>query len=137
MTTLIFTTTGTGTPVSVSGNIVYGTKKYSKRINQVILETSDGGSIVYSNGTIVTYSTILMKNVSKAHGVAFESWLLTSVMLALNTFGITGVPSNVDIGAGFGQSISGARFMSDSTEGLLDFVAPGFFNIEFPIRIGG
>lgn len=136
MTTLTFKTNESNNSVSVVGNIVYGTEYYVERFNHFELEMADGSTIVYTNGPSLIYTNILFKGVTKSNSTVFENWLLNHAVLSKNTFSISGVPSSLNLGLGFGVDIPVARYNNGkTTEGVFKLVAPGNFNIVLPVKI--
>lgn len=128
--TTITMTPAIGTVLNFSGNIVYGTDHYFKRLNQLKLECSDGSDLVYDGGPTKGYGSLIVKRISYSDGINIETWVKSTIYYQKYTFSISAI-TNVNLGNGKNTPITGARFLKNSTEGLLEFVAPGMYNLTF------
>lgn len=121
--------------VALNGKLVYGTDFYKVKINHSEVETADGELVVHSAGVFVVYTKIIMKGVEKTQFMTFLDWLEDIVCLSTYKFNITNPSSSVNLGTGFGQSISSAKYAGgNSTKDIYTFVAPGMYDINLPIR---
>lgn len=126
--------------VTVTGNVVYGTDFFDRRLNQFELLTADGGDIVYDNGPLVANCTLIIKGVSYTDGDAFRTWCKTKIIFAANKFKMSAV-AGVDLGMGKNTAVqtSGGSYIArynggQDLNGVLEYVAPDQFNITFPYR---
>jgi len=75
-----------------------------------------------------------MKNVSYAYGQALLHWLKDHVIFSKYAFTIAAI-TNVDLGKGKNTQITVCNWDGErSTKGLLEYVAPGNYNVKFPYR---
>lgn len=120
--------------INLVGSVVYGTEFYTERLNQFELPTADGSQVVYDGaGPNKRICLLAMKGLSYATGLVLENWIKTKIVFALNTFSMIPVTSGVDLGAGKGSTIQGARYRgANSTKGILELVAPGTWDLKFP-----
>lgn len=136
MSAITFTPTNVALdPITLNGNIVYGTENYIKRINQKRIETIDGGEVVYDAGPNKGYATLLIKHVSYDEGIAFRTWVATEINFMKETFIISAL-TNIDLGLGKNTLVPGCRLVKSDTSGMFEFVAPGVFNIEINYTFG-
>lgn len=121
--------------VTINGSIVYGTYFYTDRLNQFELPLADGSDVVYDGGPNIRRCLLVMKGISYDAGIAFEDWLKTKAVFALNDFAIISVTDGVDLGAGKGENILEAYYAGkQSTKDVLKLVAPGTWDLTFPYK---
>jgi hypothetical protein len=127
MSSITFTPS-TGAAITIVGSIVYGSDFFHRRPNQIRLECSDGTDYVLDSGLVKGYMTLVVKRLSYADGDAFRTWIQSVLKLQLYTFTI-GAITNVNLGAGKNTQVTGCRYLKNDTEGLLEYVAPGMYNL--------
>lgn len=119
---------------TLTQNPYFGTDNYTTRINQFTRYTADGGESTYDNGADILKGIVLIKNVTKAEGKAFKTWLTDVAVYQLNSFSIT-PPPNTDIGNGDGIALTNCNYAGgNTTKGVVVFKAPGWYDITFPYR---
>ena len=127
----------TTTRVTITKNPAYGTRFWSVRLNQYGVDTADGKRSVYDNGPTIVKGVLILRNVSKTEGDSLRTWLIgTSTVQAkfgAQTFDIT-PPSATDLGKGAGTAITVYYDGEEDIDGVLDFHAPGQYDITFPYR---
>lgn len=127
MSSITFTPS-TGSPITFSGNIVYGTTYFFKRINQIRQECLDGTDVVFDNSVLKGYGTLVLKRLSYDDGSSLHSWIRNTLYMQLYTFTISAIV-NVDLGAGKNTIVSGCRLLKDNTDGMFEPVPPGMYNV--------
>jgi len=135
MTTLTLTQTEGGSEVvAITCSLVYGTDWFSNRLNQTTVETADGGMVTYDAGPTVCHGVLVLKNVSYTDGQALLHWLKAHILYAKYQFTVAAV-ANVDLGKGKNTALTIVNWDGGrSTSGLLEYVAPGQYNVRFPYR---
>jgi hypothetical protein len=121
-------TPSTGSPITFGGTIVYGTTFYDKRLNQVRQECSDGSDVVFDGGPTKSYGILLVKRISYDDGEALRTWLAGTLYFQKYTFTISAL-TNVNLGKGKNTQVTGCRYLKNNSDGLLEFVAPGMYNL--------
>jgi hypothetical protein len=121
-------TPSTGSPITFIGTIVYGTTFYHRRLNQLRQECSDGSDVVYDGGPNKGYGTLVVKRLSYDGGEALRTWIESTINMQKLTFTISAL-TNINLGKGKNTQVTGCRYGKNNTEGLLEFKAPGMYDL--------
>lgn len=131
MVDLIFDIGGSGGDVTVTGQVVYGTKFYDERYNQYSMRTAEGFIVTYDTGTNIVIGEIIIKAVSYINGEQLRTWLHDKAIYMLNKFSIT-VPPEVDLGEGKDGDLTAVCFNGKDDKGVFQYNPPGIYKIKFP-----
>lgn len=122
-------TPSTGAAITFAGTIVYGTEFSHRRINQLRQECADGTDVVYDTSAVLKgFGTLVVKRLSYLDGEALRTWLTTVLIFQKYTFTISAL-TNVNLGKGKNTQVSGCRLLSNDTDGIFEYVAPGLYNV--------
>lgn len=128
------TFTKSSTSVIISKNPSYDSDFWHDRKNQSSTEMADGANITYDNGPDVLYGIIVLKNVSSVQAESLRTFIRSTLVYCLNSFTIV-PPSNTDIGAGNGVTLSDVYLYDTvSTKDVFERTPPGIFNITIKYR---
>ncbi|MCK9428336.1 MAG: hypothetical protein M0P92_06615 [Acholeplasmataceae bacterium] len=119
--------------ITIKGDLVFGTDFYDKRRNHFTMEVADGEILTADSGPTICFGTLVIKSVSKTDAAAFRDFIESKMVYTLNSFSISGI-SGVDLGLGFGKTLTSVNFTEDNTQGVFTFVAPGLYDINFSYR---
>lgn len=119
--------------VTINRNPAYGTTWAASRINQVSVETADGGFAVYDAGVKIIRGVLVLNAVDKTEGDSLRTYLEDTAIFQKNTFTID-PPANTDLGAGAGTAITVNFDGGQSLDGVFELVPPALYNIRIPWR---
>jgi len=125
------------TAINVEGNLVYGTDYHDVPYNQSVVETLDGGQVSHGNSTYKKVLRLILKSLTQADGLAFKTFLRSSLSYRAYYIGIGLNGASVNLGKGLGVDIvyaDRAKILNTSGHGLAELKAPGNYDINLDIR---
>jgi hypothetical protein len=122
-----------GTTCTISASVVYGTDWWDERINQISLQTADGGLVTFDSGVTVCHGILVMKGVSYTHGESLKTFIKDNIIFSKYAFTI-GAVVNLDLGNGKNVAVTANVDSDPSTKDMFSFVAPGNYDVKIPYR---
>ena len=130
------------TNCNVTCKVVFGTDWYDRRLNHYAVQTVDGSFTSFDLGPTMVYGTIVMKDVSVTDASSLRTFIKDTIVFTKRSFSISQFSSGstpfatglgVDLGLNPGVTITSVKYIKTDTEGVFNFVAPGKYDVNFPI----
>lgn len=134
----------TSNPITLDGNIVYGSDFHVRPINQELVIALDGLSHVVGSSTVneIIEGKLVLKNVTYEQGNAFKKWVVKQANVNGQDISITITQNgeSLDLGKGDGVAIvlaDNCKFNIVSTKGLLVPEPPKVYTVTIPYTFKG
>ncbi|MHA1790274.1 MAG: hypothetical protein ACTSXT_13760 [Candidatus Helarchaeota archaeon] len=122
--------------IVLNGIISYKTHYYDTPLNQINIQTLDGGFHTYGNSLQQVNGELEIRGVDYTQGDHFKTWLRDKLIFQGYYLGIE-IPVGVDLGKGDHISIVFAdkcKMIEKDGDGVAKLVPPKMFNIKFNFK---